>query len=206
MRALGADVIEIDSRGGGITKQLIQAMMARAAELCEAPGAFPADQFRNTDATAGYAPLAEEIWKQSDGRVDAFVHAVGTGHSLVGVARILRDRNPGVRIVAVEPAESPVLSGGKPGSHQIEGIGAGFVPPLWDPAVPDEVIPVATADAQGMSRRLAREEAIFAGTSSGANVLAALRVAGRLGPDRTVVTLICDSGMKYLSTDLYSKR
>lgn len=206
MRALGADVIEIASDGGSITKQLIQAMMAKAAELSEPGTAFAADQFNNQDARDGYASLGEEIWEQSGGRVDAFVQSVGTGHCIAGVARILRGYNPEVRIVAVEPAESPVLSGGEPGAHEIEGIGPGFVPPMWDAEVADEVLAVSTADAMSMSRRLAREEALFGGTSSGANVVAALRVAERLGPGRAVATMICDSGLKYLSTSLYAKR
>ena len=204
MRALGAQVIEVPSHGGGITKELIRAMMRKAAELSERPRTFAADQFNNVDAAGGYAPLGEEIWEQSDGRVDAFVQAVGTGHCLAGTAAALRRHNPGLRIVAVEPAESPVLSGGSPGAHEIEGVGPGFVPPLWDARLPDEIVAVSTAEAKDMCRRMAREEGLFAGTSSGANVVAALRVAKRLGPDRTVVTLVCDSGMKYLSTDVYS--
>lgn len=204
MRALGAEVLEIPSHGAGITRDLIQGMMAKAAEISAAPSAFAADQFNNLDARAGYAPLAEEIWRQTEHRVDAFVQAVGTGHCLSGVASVLRAHDPGVRVVAVEPAESPVLSGGAPGPHHIEGVGPGFVPPLWDPAVADDIAAVSTADAMAMSRRLAREEGLFAGTSSGANVIAALKVAEHLGPDATVVTLLCDSGMKYLSTELYA--
>jgi len=204
MRALGANVIEISSRGLGITKELIQAMMRKAAELSEPPTAFAADQFNNVDALAGYAPLGEEIWDQTGGRVDAFVQAVGTGHCLAGVATVLRRRNPGLRIVAVEPAESPVLSGGRPGAHHIEGVGPGFVPPLWNPKLPDEIVAVSTSDAMEMSRRLAREEGLFGGTSSGANVVAALRTAERMDSNRAVVTLICDTGIKYLSTELYS--
>ncbi len=204
MRALGAEVIEIPSGDGRITADLIRSMMRRAAEVCEAPGTCAADQFNNLDARRGYASLAQEIWEQSGGRVDAFVQAVGTGHCLSGVGAGLRRLNGHVELIAVEPAESPVLSGGAPGAHRIEGTGAGFVPPLWDPALANEIVTVSTEDAEAMSRRLAREEGLFAGTSSGANVIAALRVAERLGPDGTVVTLICDSGLKYLTTDLYA--
>ena len=203
MRALGASVVEIASDGGKITKELIESMMAKAAELSEAPGAFYADQFNNVDALAGYVPLGEEIWEQSGERVDAFAHAVGTAQSICGVAGVLRRHNPEVRILAVEPAESPVLSGGKPGAHHIEGIGPGFVPPLWEAGTSDEVVPVSTADAMAMSRRLAKDEALFVGTSSGANVVAAVREAAKLGPGKTVATLLCDSGLKYLSTALY---
>jgi len=179
-------------------------MMARAAEPSASPGAYFADQFSNPDAAGGYTPLADEVWDQSRGRVDAFVQSVGTAQCITGVARALRTRKPTIRIVAVEPAESPVLSGGPPGAHKIEGVGPGFIPPLWDGSLIDEVLQVSTSDATEMSRRLAREEALFGGTSSGANVVAALRVAERLGPGTTVVSLICDSGLKYLSTDLYA--
>ena len=203
MRALGANVIEIQSEGGRTTKELIQSMIAKAAEVSSEPGAFFADQFNNPDAAAGYMPLAEEIWDQADGRVDAFVQSVGTAQCIRGVAQVLRSRNPGIRIVAVEPAESPVLTGGAPGSHKIEGIGPGFVPPLWTDDTADEILPVSTSEAKEMTRRLAREEGLFGGTSTGSNVTAALGVARQLGPGKTVVTLMCDSGLKYLSTDLY---
>jgi cysteine synthase len=206
MRALGATVIEIESEDGRTTKELIRSMMAKAAELSAAPNTFFADQFNNPDAAAGYAPLAEEVWAQSGGQVDAFVQSVGTAQCIVGVSRVLRARRPGIQIVAVEPAESAVLSGGTPGAHKIEGVGPGFVPPMWDPSLVDEVLQVSTSDAKAMTRRLAKEEALFGGTSSGANVVAALQVAERLGSGRTVVTLLCDSGLKYLSTDLYSAR
>ena len=158
------------------------------------------------DAIAGYGGLAaEEIWAQTGGEVDAFVHSVGTAASLRGVATVLKRHKPGVLIVAVEPAESPVLQGGQPGPHRIEGVGIGYTPPLWDPSLVDEVIAVGTAESKEMARRLAREEALFAGTSSGSNVVAALRVAERLGPRAKVVTLMCDSGLKYLSTDVYRR-
>jgi len=137
-------------------------------------------------------------------RIDAFVQAVGTAQCISGVGRVLRARKPDIEIIAVEPAESPVLSGGEPGAYKIEGVGPGFIPPVWDPDLADDVLCVSTADAEAMCRRLAREKALFAGTSSGANVVAALRVAERLGSGGTVVTLLCDSGLKYLSTDLYS--
>jgi cysteine synthase A len=204
MRALGATVIELPSEGGRTTRELIQRMIARAAEISSAPNTFYADQFNNPDAAAGYAPLADEMWEQSGHRLDVFVQSVGTAQCITGVGRALRARNPGIRIVAVEPAESPVLSGGAPGPHKIEGVGPGFVAPIWRPDTAGEIIPVSTAEAKEMARRLAREEAIFGGTSTGANVVAALRVAQRLGPDGTVGTLACDSGLKYLSTDLYA--
>lgn len=203
MRALGATVIEIESDGGRTTKKLIQSMIARAKELSSSPDAFFVDQFNNPDAAAGYVPLADEIWIQTRGKVDAFVQSVGTAQCILGVSGILRQQNPGVEIIAVEPAESAVLSGEAPGAHKIEGVGPGFVPPLWNDEIADEVLLVSTDEAQAMARRLASEEALFAGTSAGANVVAALRVAERLGPEKSVVTLLCDSGLKYLSTDLY---
>ncbi len=205
MRALGAEVVEIPSDGGRTTKELIQSMIAQAAELSRKPGAFYADQFNNVDAMAGYAPMANEIWRQSGGHVDAFVHSVGTAQSITGVARTLRGHKPDVKVVAVEPAESQVLSGRASGAHHIEGIGPGFVPPMWKGSTADEIVSVSTAEAQSMCRSLASDEALFVGTSSGANVVAALRQAKTLGPGKTVVTLLCDSGLKYLSTDLFAR-
>jgi cysteine synthase A len=203
MRALGAHLVEIPSEGGKTTKELIERMIAKARELSGAPDAFFADQFMNPDAAAGYVPLAEELWNETGGTIDAFVQSVGTAQCITGVARALRARSGDIRITAVEPAESPVLSGGPPGAHEIEGVGSGFVPPLWTEDLADEILTVSTSDAKEMTRRLAREEALFGGTSTGANVVAAIRVAGRLGPGATVATLACDSGLKYLSTDLY---
>lgn len=206
MRALGATVVELPSDDGKTTKELIERMIAHAAELSAAPGTFYADQFNNPDAASGYAPLAEEAWAQAEGRIDAFVQSVGTAQCITGIAGVLRARSPSTRIVAVEPAESAVLGGGAPGPHKIEGVGAGFVPPRWRPELVDEIVAVSTAEAKDMARRMAKEEALFAGTSTGANVVAAIRVGQRMGAGRTVVTLACDSGLKYLSTDLFSRR
>jgi cysteine synthase len=203
MEAFGATVEEVVSDQGRITEALIKAMIARAAEVAAQPGHWWCDQLNNQDALTGYLPLGEEIWEQSRGTVDAFVHSVSTAHSIHGVARALRGHHRELEVVAVEPAESAVLSGGPTGSHQIEGIGIGFVPPLWEPGAVDSIEQVSTAEAIAMSRRLAAEEGLFAGTSTGANVVAALRVAQRLGPSATVVTVIVDSGFRYLSTDLY---
>ncbi len=205
MAALGAELTLVPSEGGLTTKQLILDMIEVARGLSREPHSFWTDQLNNHDAIAGYHALGEEIWAQAGGQVDAFVHSVGTAASLRGVATVLKRHDPRVRIVAVEPAESPVLGGGRPGPHKIEGVGIGYTPPLWDPTLVDEVVPVGTAAAKEMARRLAREEALFAGTSSGANVIAALAVAERLGPGAKVVTLMCDSGLKYLSTDVYRR-
>jgi cysteine synthase A len=204
MRALGAYVLELPSEGGRTTKELIQRMIAKAKELSAAPNSFFADQFNNPDAASGYASMAEEIRDQSDRNVDAFVQSVGTAQCITGVAGALRKMNPAVQIIAVEPSESPVLAGGAPGPHKIEGVGPGFIPPIWTDSLADEIIQISTGEAIDMARRLAKEEALFAGTSTGANVLAAIQVAGRLGSGRTVVTVACDSGLKYLSTDLYT--
>ncbi len=203
MRAFGAVVEEVPSDAGQINEALIKAMIARAGEVAAEPGHWWCDQLNNHDAVVGYEPLGHEIWAQTGGEVDAFVHAVSTAHSIHGAAKALRAHGRSVHVTAVEPSESAVLSGGVSGSHRIEGIGIGFVPPLWEPDQVDEIQTVDTGDAMAMARRLAREEGLFAGTSSGANVVAALRVAERLGPEATVVTILCDSGLRYLSTDLY---
>ena len=203
MRAYGATVEDVKSEDGRINEALIKAMIARAKELSGAPGHWWCDQLNNHDAVDGYLPLGDEIAQQSGGRVDAFVHAVSTAHSVHGTARALRRHVPALHVTAVEPEESAVLSGRPSGSHKIEGIGIGFVPPLWHPEEVDDIQTVTTADAKAMARRLAQEEAIFAGTSSGANVVAALRVCARLGPGATVVTIMCDSGLRYLSTDVF---
>jgi cysteine synthase len=203
MRAYGATLTDVPSDNKKITQALIKKMIATASELSRHPGHWWCDQLSNPDGETGYMPLGEELWQQSGERVDVFVHAVSTTHSIHGTAHALRQRNPGVRVVAVEPAESAVLSGQPSGSHQIEGIGIGFLPPLWKPDQVDAIETVTTAEAKAMARRLATEEAVFAGTSSGANVVAALRVAARLGPDATVATIIIDSGLRYLSTDVF---
>jgi cysteine synthase A len=205
MAAFGAELTLVESEGGLITKKLIMAMIEAAEEISRRPGTYWTDQLNNADSIAGYHPMGEEIWHQTGGSVDAFVQSVGTSASLRGVASALRRHSPGVKIIAVEPGESAVLSGGPPGAHRIEGIGIGYAPPLWDASLVDEIVPVPTAEAQAMARRLAREEGLFAGTSSGANVVAAIRVGQRLGPSATIATLLVDSGLKYLSTDVYRR-
>lgn len=203
MRALGAELTIVPSEGGRTTKKLILDMVETARAMSGEPNSYWTNQLENPDTIDGYFALGEEIWAQSDGKVDAFVHSVGTGASSRGVATALKKHKSSVRMVVVEPGESPVLSGGQPGPHNIEGVGIGYTPPLFDPSVVDEIIPVPTDAAKAMARRLAREEALFAGTSSGANVVAAIKVAERLGRGATVVTLMVDSGLKYLGTDVY---
>ena len=203
MQAFGAHVTDVPSDNKQINAALIKAMIRTAADLSERPGHWYCDQLNNHAAIAGYLPLGEELWQQTGGEIDAFVHTVGTAHSIHGVTRALWAHNRNIRIVAVEPAESAVLSGKPSGSHKIEGIGIGFTPPLWQPECVNEIMTVSTDEAKAMARRLAREEGIFGGISTGANVVAACRMAAELGADATVGTIICDSGLRYLSTDVY---
>lgn len=205
MSALGARLTLIASAAGGMTKALTLEMVETARRLAAAPGCYWTDQLNNTDQLPSYERMAEEIWNQADGRVDAFVQSVGTSGSLRGISTRLRSYDAAVHVVAVEPAESPVLSGGPTGSHKIEGVGAGFVVPLWTETLANEIQTVSTEEAMATARHLAREEGIFAGTSTGGNVAAALRIAARLGAGRTVVTIAVDTGMKYLSTALYAQ-
>ncbi|HEX2114715.1 MAG TPA: cysteine synthase family protein [Alphaproteobacteria bacterium] len=199
MRLLGAKLQVVRSDGGRMTEKLTRDMIEAARIITEQTGGFWTDQLNNTDQLAAYHRMADEIWEQTGGRIDAFVQCVGTAASLRGNAEALR-RKAQVRIVAVEPAESPVLSGGPSGAHKIDGVGAGFVVPLWHDRIADQIERVSTDDARAMAFRLAREEGLFAGTSTGANVIAALRAAERLGPGATVVTVMCDTGMKYFKT------
>ena len=205
MAAFGAKLTLVQSEGGLFTKKLFLGMIEAAREISRQPNTYWTDQLNNADSIAGYHPMGEEIWDQTDGNIDAFVQSVGTAASLRGVAAALRRHNATVKIIAVEPAESAVLSGGQPGAHKIEGIGIGYAPPLWDSSVVNEIVQVSTADAEAMARRLAREEGLFAGTSSGANVIGAIRVGERLGPGASVATLLVDSGLKYLSTEVYRR-
>jgi cysteine synthase len=204
MTALGARLTLVPSPTGETTKALILEMIERARNLAAAPGSYWTDQLNNTDQLASYERMGEEIWEQTSGQVSAFVQSVGTAGSLRGISTRLRVHNEAVHIVAVEPEESAVLSGKPSGSHKIEGTGAGFIVPLWTDTLADEIQTVSTQEAMATARRLARHEGIFAGTSTGGNVAVALRVAARLGPDHTVVTVAVDSGMKYLSTPLYA--
>lgn len=204
MQALGAKLTVVPSDNGAMDAALTRAMIAEADRIRQETGAFWTDQLNNADQLSAYHAMGNEIWEQTAGRVDAFVQATGTAASARGVSEFLKARRKQIRTIAIEPAESAVLSGGTSGKHRIEGVGAGFVVPLWEPSPIDEIATVGTADAMAMSRRLAREEGLFAGTSTGANVLVALREADRLGPDSVIVTLMCDSGVKYLSTELYN--
>jgi len=204
MRAFGAVVELIPSEGGKVTAALIQACLARVAELRAEPDTFWTDQFNNPDNRAGYVSMAHEVLRDLDAKLDEFVVGVGTGGCLSGHAEVFRREAPQVRCVAVEPFNSQVIAGEAPrGGHRLEGMGAGFVPSLCESRYVDAVVPVRDEDALVTARRLAREEGIFGGISSGANVWAALERARRLGPDARVVTVVCDSGLKYLRGDLY---
>lgn len=199
MKILGARLQIVRSESGGMTEKLTRDMIEAARIIAEKPGSFWTDQLNNKDQLPAYHKMAEEIWIQTDGQIDGFVQSVGTAASLRGNGEVLRRYNEQIRIVAVEPSESPVLSGGQPGSHKIDGVGAGFVVPLWQEDMADQIEQVSTEEAKAMVIRLAREEGLFAGTSTGGNVIAALRLAEQLGPDATIVTVMCDTGMKYLS-------
>jgi len=200
MQILGATLQIIPSESGGMTEKLTRDMIEAARVVAESTGAFWTDQMKNRDQLAAYHRMAEEIWTQTGGRIDGFVQSVGTAASLRGTGEALRRHNERIKVVAVEPSESPVLSGGRPGAHKIDGVGAGFVVPLWQEDVAEDIEQVSTEEAQAMALRLAREEGLFAGSSTGANVIAALRLAERLGSDATIVTVMCDTGMKYLKT------
>jgi cysteine synthase A len=204
MTALGAELTIVPSIAGGMDEALTRNMIEVARQITERTGAFWTDQLRNSDQLPAYHAMGEEIREQTGGRIDAFVQSTGSAASLRGIAEVLRRHRPDIRIVAVEPKESAVLSGGKSGVHRIEGVGAGFVVPLWDAQLADEIATVSTEDAIAMARRLARWDALFAGTSTGANLVAAIDVGMRLGSGATVVTVMCDTGLKYLSTALYA--
>ncbi|HEX7278121.1 MAG TPA: cysteine synthase A [Solirubrobacterales bacterium] len=200
LRAYGAEVRETPSLGG------MNEAVALAEEIREQRKGFMPMQFSNpANPEIHRRTTAEEIWSDTDGEVGAFVAGVGTGGTITGVGQMLRERAPEARVVAVEPASSPVLSGGSPGPHKIQGIGAGFVPEILDRDVVDEIIAVDDEDALDMARRVAKEEGVLAGISAGANVWAALEVAAR--PEmagKRVVTIVCDSGERYMSLPFFS--
>lgn len=206
MRALGAEVEVLPSERGKITARLMEQMIGRTRELAERPDTYFTDQCNNPHNPKGYEPMGREILEQTGGDVNAFVAAVGTAGCAMGNARALRAADPSIKVFVVEPSTSAVISGGSSGSHRIEGIALGFVPGVFDPTLVDDVIVIDEDEARQTARRIAAEEGIFAGTSSGANVLAALKVAERLGGGAKVVVPAVDSGLKYVSTDLFSSR
>jgi cysteine synthase A len=202
LRAYGAELVLTPGPEG------MPGAIRRAEQIAaETPGAFMPQQFRNpANPEVHRRTTAEEIWTDTDGAVDVFVAGVGTGGTITGVAQVLKERKPSVRVVAVEPADSPVLSGGKAGPHKIQGIGAGFVPEVLDRSVIDEIVPVRSEDAGVVARRLAREEGILAGISSGAAVWASLEVARRPeSAGKLIVTVLPSWGERYLSTWLFDE-
>jgi cysteine synthase len=200
LRAYGAEVRETPSLGG------MGEAVVLAEEICEQRKGFMPQQFSNpANPEAHRRTTAEEIWRDCDGEVGAFVAGVGTGGTITGVGRMLRERSPATLVVAVEPAASPVLSGGSPGPHKIQGIGAGFVPDALDPGVIDETIAVSDEDALETARLAARREGVLAGISAGANIKAALEVAARPELEgKRVVTVVCDSGERYMSLPFFA--
>lgn len=205
MRALGADLQVLPSEGGKITPGLIQRLRAEAERQAMADDVFFTNQFHNEDAIEGYMGIGRELLEQADGRITAFCGGVGTGGMLAGVARAFKAAACRARIVALEPASSALLTTGKGGAHRVEGIGAGFVPPHLIRQPYDEARAVDETEARETARRLAREEGILVGTSSGLNVAAALKLASELGPGHTVATVAVDTGLKYLAGDLFSE-
>lgn len=205
MEAFGADVEIVPSEGGKVTPGLFDRFRARIATLKEDPATFWTDQFNNTDALKGYRDIGVELLQQIKS-IDAFCGAVGTAGMLVGVGRALKAGGSRAHIVALEPSGSPMLTTGKGGPHRVEGTAPGFVPPHLTPADYDEARAIDEGEAREMARRLAREEGIFAGVSSGLNVVAALQLAHELGAGHSVVTVAVDTGLKYLAGDLFNPR
>lgn len=205
MTSLGAKLDIVPSDGGGITPGLLTRIKERTQELAGGPDTYWTDQFNNPDNSVGQRTMGREILQQTGGRVDAFVASVATAGCAMGVAYELKKHDRAIQVGVVEPTTSAVISGGPAGSHRVEGIAVGFIPPLLDSDLYDEVLVIAEAEARDTARRLAAEEGILTGTSSGMNVAAALRVAAQLDPGATVVTVAVDSGLKYISTDLYPR-
>lgn len=204
MRAFGADLRVVASEGGRITPGLFDRMRAEVERLLQEPDTFWTDQFHNSDAIGGYKGIGRELVEQTGGVLHAFCGAVGTAGMLAGVSKALKEGGCAARIVALEPVSAPMLTQGHGGTHRVEGIAPGFVPPHLTPGVFDEARAVDEAEARAMARRLAKEEGVFAGTSSALNVVAALQLARELGPGKVVATVAVDSGLKYLAGDLYS--
>ena len=203
MRAFGARLVIIPSRNGQVTPDLVPSMIAEAKRIAADEGAFWTDQFNNPDLTTGYRAIGEELVAQLPAPIDAFCAGVGTAGMLVGATDAIRDAHPSTRVVVLEPAASPQISTGRTGTHTVEGISVGVVPPILRPGVYEEVWTIEEGDARTMARRLAREEGIFSGTSTGLNVVGAIQIAGELGPGHLVVTVAVDSGLKYLHGDLF---
>jgi cysteine synthase A len=203
MRAFGADLTLVPSDNKQLNEALFRRMISAAQEIAAAGDAYWTNQFHNQDSVAGYGNIGNELADQLDGKLDVFCGAVGTAGMVMGVSHALKDAGVSARIVVFEPATSPIISEGSSGSHRVEGIGVGFIPPLLDKSYYDEARTVAEEEGRQTARRLAREEGIFAGTSTGLNVAGALRLAQELGEGHTVATVAVDTGLKYLAGNLY---
>lgn len=206
MNSLGADLEVIKSRDGKITKELINKMINRAKEISKEPNTFFTNQLDNEDVIKGFVPLGEEILDQINGSIDAVCDTVGTAGTLMGIARAFKNANSNSKIIAVEPSSSPILSEGIKGSHNVEGVGLGFIPKIYDSKLVDDVITIEESIARQTSRDLALKEGVFCGTSSGMNVAAAIQISQKLGPKSRVVAIACDTGLKYLSEGLFDKK
>lgn len=204
MRAFGADLTLVSSVGGQITPDLVPRMIEQASKYAAEPNTYWTDQLNNADSLVGYRDIGTELLEQMDRPIDVFCAAVGTAGLTMGVSAALADAGSDARIVIFEPASTPFITAGEAGSHQIEGIGIGFMPPLLDIDRYDEARAIEEADGRSMARRLAVEEGLFAGTSTGLNVAGAVQLAVELGPGHTIVTVAVDTGLKYLSGDLYN--
>jgi cysteine synthase len=203
MTAFGAELRMVPSDGGKVTPALFERFRTAIAKLAEEPGTFWTDQFHNTDALDGYAGIGRELLEQTGGRIDAFCGAVGTGGMLAGVVRALRESGCAARVVALEPSESPAMTAGHGGAHRVEGIGTGSIPPHVATRPYDEARAIPESEGREMARRLAREEGVLVGTSSGLNIAAAVQLAREIGPGKVVATVAVDSGLKYLAGDLF---
>ena len=203
MRALGADLEVIKSENGKITRELISKMIQRAEEISVEPNTFFTDQLNNSDVIEGFVPLGEEILQQLDGKVDAICDTIGTAGTLMGIAKSFRDKGVNSKIVALEPASSPILSKGIKGAHNVEGVGLGFIPAIYNSKYVDEVIAIEESLARQTCKELASKEGIFCGTSSGMNIAGAIKLSKNLGPKSKVVAVACDTGLKYLSEGLF---
>ena len=205
MKALGADVIIVRSKNHQVTPDLMRKMINKAKQLASKPKTYWTNQLNNPHQLKGYNKMGEEILAQTNGQLDAFVASVGTAGCAMGVAEVLKAKNPNVKVVIVEPAESPIISKGIEGKHHIEGIGLGMIPPLLRKNLFDETVADKEKDAKQITRRLAREEGVFSGTSTGANVLASIEVAKKFEKESKIVTVAVDTGLKYLWTEPYLK-
>jgi cysteine synthase A len=203
MEMFGAELVVIPSDAGRITPELFVKMNGEVERITASGNAFRPDQFNNKDAQKGYQVMGKEIMEQLNIPIDVFCAGVGTGGMLTGVSEVLKKRNPKTKVIALEPASAPMISQGVKGSHKVEGIGVGIVPPLLEKKFYDEVRAIEESDGRKMARLLVSREGILAGTSSGLNVAAAIQIGKELGPAYTVVTVAVDSGMKYLAGGLF---